>query len=439
MKIAWIPPFSKMSVIGKFSNNIVNYLKKTVTVDIWTDRIDANSIETNHNVIFIENIFNCVQKLSCYDIVIYNMGNCYTFHSTIYEILQKIPGVIILHDYVMQDFFLEYYQEHNDLDNYVHDLEKYYSNVAKRIVANFLNGVISQQMYLKYPFFEKLLEYSKGIIVHSNFFLKALNAKTTVPTCKINLPIFEYQTPNANYDLSYYKNDLQIDENKILIITVGHVNENKRILEIIKVLQQNPKLAKNILYKIIGPHSNSLYFREIRSFVNENNLDNVEFLGYQEDDVLHKYLKAADISINLRYPAMEGGSASLVEQMYFGKPIIVTNTGCYQDIPDDCVYKINPENEAVELKEALEKLVSDKSLRETLGSNAKKFADENFDPKTYCEKFLKFADEVIGFEPILNLTDTVSKVLKEIEVDKDAQLFDTLSSEISDMFTKKGE
>ena len=31
--------------------------------------------------------------------------------------------------------------------------------------------------------------------------------------------------------------------------------------------------------------------------------------------------------------------------MLFGKPVVVTDTGCYSELPDDCVVKIDPKHE----------------------------------------------------------------------------------------------
>ena len=41
----------------------------------------------------------------------------------------------------------------------------------------------------------------------------------------------------------------------------------------------------------------------------------------------------ADLFINLRKPNTEGSSASLVEQLDTGRPVVVLDSGCYGEVP----------------------------------------------------------------------------------------------------------
>jgi hypothetical protein len=47
--------------------------------------------------------------LKTYDVIVYNMGNNAEFHAGIYEVMQRYPGIIILHDYVLHHFFAGYW------------------------------------------------------------------------------------------------------------------------------------------------------------------------------------------------------------------------------------------------------------------------------------------------------------------------------------------
>ena len=75
----------------------------------------------------------------------------------------------------------------------------------------------------------------------------------------------------------------------------------------------------------------------------------MKLIGYVDDNTLAAYYRDADVLCNLRNPALEGASWSLVEQMSLGKPIIVSDNGFYSEIPGECVFKISLENEEEEL------------------------------------------------------------------------------------------
>jgi hypothetical protein len=49
--------------------------------------------------------------------------------------------------------------------------------------------------------------------------------------------------------------------------------------------------------------------------------DTVTIKGFQPDDFLYTYMSAADGFINLRFPAMDGASWSLVEELHFSNPL----------------------------------------------------------------------------------------------------------------------
>ncbi len=70
----------------------------------------------------------------------------------------------------------------------------------------------------------------------------------------------------------------------------------------------------------------------------------------------------------LRWPVFEGGSASAVEAMLSGRPIIVTDAGFYRDLPDDLVFKVDRRQELDSLTTQLTRLIADPSLRFRVGA-----------------------------------------------------------------------
>ncbi|CAH2809433.1 MAG: hypothetical protein CBARDCOR_6696 [uncultured Caballeronia sp.] len=79
---------------------------------------------------------------------------------------------------------------------------------------------------------------------------------------------------------------------------------------------------------------------------------------------------AADAMSCLRWPSLEGGSASVIESMLYRKPKMVTDTGFYAEIPNGCVMKIAHGDEVANIRSALEQLCSEPERREQLGERA---------------------------------------------------------------------
>lgn len=105
----------------------------------------------------------------------------------------------------------------------------------------------------------------------------------------------------------------------------------------------------------------------------------VNWIGYQKD--MPSVFANSEIVVLPSY-YREGMPKSLIEACAIGRPIITTNSiGC-----EECVengfngFKIEPRNTA-ELANALEKLISSRSLREELGKNSRVKAERDFDVK----------------------------------------------------------
>lgn len=441
MKIAWFTPFSENSAIGRYSRSITSELIKNCDVDIWTSESDKRLHETNLKILYYNSNDDLSKRLEGYDFVIYNVGNNLEFHKDIYETSSRVKGIVILHDFIMQHFFAAYYFRLGNKQAYVDEMERLYGIRGRDIALDSINNkrkpLWETDEVLEYPFFEKAIEGAIAVVVHSQFHADKVRQKFPGHVDVIYHPFYSYSEMAAESHIKKY--DLGIPEDKMLIVSIGHVNPNKRIDKVISILGEHKDIAEKVLYLIIGPYNHRQYYSQLQSLIERYNLQNiVKFLGYQPDDVLYAYLKNADILINLRYPNTEGASWSLIEQMHFSRAIVVNNTGFYAEIPSDCVIKIDlGEREEGDLANALKSLSSSESLRREIGMRAKQFASENFTSQKYCEGFIKFLNIVKGWLPIINLVDKIGSELSVMGVKDDSPIVDVVSKEIYEMLPIK--
>ena len=47
-----------------------------------------------------------LQTLGDYDAVVYHLGNDHRYHAGMLEVAREHPGIIVFHDFALQDFFL---------------------------------------------------------------------------------------------------------------------------------------------------------------------------------------------------------------------------------------------------------------------------------------------------------------------------------------------
>lgn len=434
MRIAWFTPFSIKSAIGKYSKIATDALINHCKVDLWLSEGD-NLLDTDLEIVYYDQSPNILNELNQYDLIVFNLGDNFPYHGKIYEVSKKVKGIVILHDFIMHHFFTGYYFEHKkDTRQYIKQMEALYGEDGRKTAEDSFAGrrkpVWESDEVINYPFFEKVIEDSLGVVTHSHFLANKIKEVFLSPVEAIYFP-FDPGLIACN-NKRQNKEDLGIDKNKILILTIGFVNPNKRLDKIIECLGNNRDLADKINYVVIGPYDDNENFKNIRSIINKYELqDVVRFLGYQSDEVLYAYMQVTDIFINLRYPAMEGASWSLLEQLYFGKPVIVTDTGHYSELPDDCVLKVSPDYEQTELARALFRLVNNEEFRMDLGLKAEQFAAKNYNTEKYCRRFIEFAEIIISRKPIMSLIDRVTSELASMGVSEEMKVIDKAAEEIA--------
>lgn len=427
MKIAWFTPFKKASAIGRFSQSVTNELAKTDHVDLWLS--DAEDLhETALRIIPFTKLHNAAHWLRQYDIIIYNLGDHLYNHQDIYTMSQHVPGVVILHDFVMHHFFAGYYIVAGNWAGYVEMMRRCYgsTNLPDAIpgVVGGPGRVWETDEVVNYPLFEEAIRGCTAVVAHSDFLKERVAEVTHAPVRKINLA---YNVHRAAAPLSRAELDIPVD--RILAVTAGNVNENKRVHVVLDALARSPALRQQMTYVVIGDCGSS-FGESVQQLCRDRGLqDIVRFTGYADGSLLHAYLNHADLCINLRLPAMEGASASCIEQMLYGKPVIVTDTGFYSELPDDCVLKVRPTHELQDLIRHLNRSVADRNAAQAMGNRARRFAEQAFRPEEYARRLLDLADELKAYDPALRLADMLGAELRAIGVTPDMEIVATAARE----------
>ena len=430
MKIAWFTPFAKASAIGRFSRLVAERLARTADVDIWHPPADElhetklRTIELSPRVQFAPGM------LAPYDLVVYNHGDHLPYHRDIWLASQAAPGITILHDFVMHHFFAGYFlMERHSRQEYLAAMVRLYGNAGRAVTEQSLVNIWETERVVEFPFFEEAIKRAHAVIVHSEFLRRKVETCFPGPVRRLSLA---YDCSAGRPTVS--REDLRIPAGRVLVVTVGHVNPNKRIAPFIEALGRNPDLSSRVVYAVLG-RCEGAYREEIEALIRKYALQNVvRILGYTAEDRLHAYLTHADICANLRFPAMEGGSASVVEEMLYGKPVIVTGNGVYSELPDDCVRKIRPENELEDLAEALRELIGNPTGRQQMGVRARRFAKEEFSADRYVNGFLDLAEELLDLKPLLQVVDRMADRMAQMGVSKELRIVDTVANECYALF-----
>ena len=428
MKIAWFTPFHKASAIGRFSASVTRALSGKAEVDLWISEEESVAIhETDLRVVRYGNLGDVQLFLAKYDFVVYNMGDHPDNHARIYETSRHCPGIVILHDYVLHHFFASYYDRRNGWEEYAHAMERWYGaklECTERGWAGPLWRVWERDEVVQYPLFEQAVQGSLGVITHSDFVCERVSEVRPGPVEKLHLA---YTVDRTSPVLSRFA--LDIPQDRLLVVTVGNVNANKRIDVVLRALARDRDMAARLTYVVVGDCAGP-FGESVQALRKELKLeDTVRFTGRVDDQTLRSYLSNADFCINLRWPVMEGGSASCAEQMLFEKAGIVTDAGVYGELPGDCVMKVRPDHEAEDLVCHIRELASNSRLRLDIGRRAVQYAIAHFDPALYAARILDFCDSLAAYRPAFSLMELAGKELSRLGVTPDMAIVDTVARE----------
>ena len=439
MRIAWFTPFHRASAIGRFSRLVTTELAKSVDVDIWHPASADLHPTALRTIACPDHLSVGPENLAGYDLCVYNLGDQLDFHREIFLTSRRVPGLVVLHDFVMHHFFAAYYLDDlRDGEAYITAMGRWYGKGGKRAaeqaVRRIAPGVWESDRVAEFPLFEDAVRGACGVIVHSEFLREAVARVFEGPIRRLFLAYDRPQSALATKS----KPDLQIPGDRLLVITVGHANPNKKIVETIEAIGGSERLARTVVYVVLGP-CDGPYGDEIRRTIVHFGLDQtVRVLGRVSDDVLASYLTHADVCVNLRCPAMEGASASAIEEMLYSKPVIVTDVGFYRELPSQAVIRIMPGNEVDGLTEALCRLATEPGLRKGMGKEARRFAAEHSAPDKYVAGLLEFVREVTDGIPILKLMDRIADRLSAMGVSVDQPLARKVADEAYSMLCANG-
>lgn len=120
----------------------------------------------------------------------------------------------------------------------------------------------------------------------------------------------------------------------------------------------------------------------------------IQWLGYRTD--VKELLQSSHI---VAFPSyyMEGLPKSLIEADAIGRPVITCNSvGCKETVIDGYNGYLIPTKNVDALVEKLDILLENPSLRQEMGRNSRKYAEDNFSIEVVIDKHLSIYNELIG-------------------------------------------
>ncbi|HFD31796.1 MAG TPA: glycosyltransferase [Gammaproteobacteria bacterium] len=171
-----------------------------------------------------------------------------------------------------------------------------------------------------------------------------------------------------------YRNKLNINDNEILIGSLGNIRTPKNYSLAIKTIKEIHKQGWKVHYAIAG-QGNDQQMAPLQQLISELNLtDYVHILGFTKKT--QSFLSSIDIF--LMSSSSEGHPLALTQAMANALPIVSTKSGVELIAIDEKEAIISSSMTPANLASALISLLNDNSLAKTIGQNAFDKAKEKF-------------------------------------------------------------
>lgn len=376
MKVAHFSPLPPQQTgIADYCAALIPHLQQEMDLTLFCDPMEAKRpFSTLPTATFP---FHSLSVDAC----LYHMGNHPRHHHAIWKMLQRYPGIVVLHEIDLFAFFTQTSAAHFVREmgygagiNGIHQARRCLHQ-GEDIVA----GSGPRKFLLK-----RIADLSLGLIVHTNYAQRQLELFTNTPV--MTIPLGTKLAPTA---------EATAVQTPIRLGVFGVMAASKRIEPLLRAVAKIRQTAPPFHLYFSGPQLPDFPLQEI---VQQHGVEEIVFLqDYLSPAEFEAQLQQVDIAINLR-AAPTGGemSATLVRLLAYGKPVLVSAVGGFNDVPQTAVVHIPQDNQEVEhIATALRTLMQDPQKRRTLSQAARHYAQNELNFTTIAKKYREFLREIL--------------------------------------------
>lgn len=392
MKINWFCPLppAKTSIADDYLAGILPSLSKHCELILWTDQSNWDRhLENYATVRRYDPRRISWPELQRADVTFYNIGNNHLFHASIWQVSRQHPGIVVLHDLRVHNFFDSLYRgQWRDVAGYYREMHRYYGDEGLRAALDFVNygGANIDLMTQHYPLTELALENSLAVVVHTPEAFEQVEALKQWPVALNSLP---RSLPASDDTVATRPN-----APPYRLIMFGYMGRNRRLHAVLEALSTLPE-RDSFCLEIFGEIADA---RALRKKIAKLGLERLVTLhGYTAEPELNKALQSSHLAINLRYPTMGEASGSQLRIWYHALPSMVTDVGWYATIARDTVAHVRPDNEVEDIQSHLRAFLNNPEQFAQMGQRGLRTLREQHAPETYVQSILAFAANASQF------------------------------------------
>lgn len=437
MRVAMVTPMAPESAIADVMCQAVPDLALHWDLDVWCpSEPELRSASVPLSAYLLPD-GAVVQALSDYDLVIYVLGDS-PRHSRILPLAREVPGLVVLHDASLMNLV-----RHTALETGTFpELLEHVAATTDAQTADLLehpellrDRAAFLDLCARLPLDDWAVERALGVVVHSRWHGQRVDgmllgdvtvAPLPVPSARLGLESNEGPDPDRLL--------LGLPADAMLLVTVGHVNANRRVDVLLQAIAQDPALSERVHLWAVGAADADEASKLVRLAGDLGLGGRFAITGRVSDAALTDILNRADIGAALRQPVLEGQSASALSQMLSGTPVIVYDHAHYAELPDEVALKVAPDGGPDAVAAALRRLVDDEAYRTRLGHHARDYVLQSRSGSAYAAAILNAGELAMGRKVHAHLRIELAERLQRLGLHKEPAILDVAMDHAFDLF-----
>jgi glycosyltransferase involved in cell wall biosynthesis len=355
------------------------------------------------------------------DATFYQMGNDPRYHHAIWHLSQQHPGIVILHDLMMQHFFsgLVFHDGGLNRRQYLELVERYHGIKGRVLAEKHVQGLLStEELSQRCPLTGAVTENALAVIVHSAAAYAALPEDLSVafvPLC-VGMPL-----PELNP-----KPDAAADPYRLTVF--GFLGPNRKLPLLLRALAMFPK-RRRFRLDIFGTMEGQEKMQQLVCRLGLS--ESVTLHGFVTASELDAALRQTDLVVNLRDPSMGEASGSQLHLWQYALPALVTRRAWYATLPEDSVGFVRPEHEIEDIQAHLANFLRDPESYRALGRNGRRHVSEHHSIEKYAGALLEFAAHASEFRAKWIARDLARRSATAMTAWSDAATMSLLSHQVA--------
>lgn len=386
LRLAWFSPISpQRGGVSEYSRQFLNALRGKADIVLVNDAVQRHELPPDLAwlPIVTASVFHQQEEAR---LPVYNMMNNVQQSGSTFDALRQHPGLTILHDLNIHGFLLDRYARdkthdalHVDDHLYAVLLREAHGEAGLREARGVITGSELPDIP-GLPCHPLITRTSRAVVCHSRWAVAQL--KRNGHEAQLHYLPQGMDPINAS----------DVRENPELVVCAGYLEPSRRLEEIVHAVAHLKQRKIPARAKFVGQISKD-YRKYITQVASELKIPGlVAFEGFVEDSDFIRAMAEAAVVVHLRRPTMGETSATSLRALALAKPLLVSNTASYAEIPDDCAWKVDPDaRELPLLIEYLSCLLTREDVRRTMGNNGRRYLHAEHSWEKVSNQFLEIA------------------------------------------------